>query len=250
MAGHSQYSNIKHRKAAVDAKRGKHWSKLSKAIIVAAKIGGPDPASNSRLRTAIIDAKAVSMPRDNIERAIKRGMGELDGGNVEEVLYEGYAQFGVAIMCEIMTDNRNRTAPEIRKMFEKHGGNLGATGCVSYLFDRKGVFLIPLTSTSEEKLFEVVMEAGAEDVSANGEHFEVHCAPENYSVVSDALDTAGIECFNRQVTRLPQTMVELDAEQAGLILKFVESLDDHDDVQNVSSNFSIPDELLASLPGE
>ncbi len=247
MAGHSQYSNIKHRKAAVDAKRGKLWSKLSKAIIIAAKLGGGDPAANSRLRTAIIDAKAVSMPKDNIERAIKRGTGEIAGGDVEEIIYEGYGPYGVAVMCEIMTDNRNRTAPELRKMFEKFGGNLGATGCVAYLFDRKGMFLVPGSATTEEKLFDVATEAGAEDVRQAGPDFEIRCAPEDYSAVSDALESAGIGCSSKQVTRIPQTSVALNAEQAESILKFMEALDDHDDVQNVSSNFSIPDEVLATL---
>ncbi len=187
MAGHSQYSNIKHRKAAVDAKRAKLWTKLSRAIAVAAKMGGGDPTGNSRLKNAIIDARAYSMPKDNIERAIKAGVGALDGNDVEEILYEGYGPHGVAVMCEIMTDNRNRTAPELRKIFEKSGGNLGATGCVAYLFDRKGVFLINQSQISEEKLFELAMEAGAEDVSAAGNMFEVLCAPELFSQINEIL---------------------------------------------------------------
>jgi YebC/PmpR family DNA-binding regulatory protein len=247
VAGHSQYANIKHRKAAVDAKRGKLWSKLSKQIIVAAKLGGGDPNANSRLRTAIIDAKAVSMPKDNIERAIKRGTGEIEGGDVEEVLYEGYGPGGVAILCEIMTDNRNRTAPEIRKLFEKHGGNLGATGCVAYLFERKGLFVIPASGTTEEQIFEVVTEAGAEDVRRAGEFFEVTCAPENWSAVSAALEKASITSADSRVTRLPQTTVEVAGEAAQSVLRLVEALDDHDDIQTVVANFSIPDQILAAL---
>lgn len=249
MAGHSQYANIKHRKAAVDAKRGKLWTKLAKAIIVAARIGGGDPNANSRLRNAVIDARAASMPKDNIERAIKRGTGEIEGGDVEEVLYEGYGPGGVAILCEIMTDNRNRTAPEIRKLFEKFGGNLGATGCVGYLFDRKGQFLIPSSATSEERLFEVATEAGAEDIRRAGDQFEVLTAPEQFSSVAEALDAAGIKPDSASVARIPQTTVELDAETAQSVLKLVEALDDHDDVQTVSSNFSIPDDVLAAITG-
>lgn len=248
MAGHSQYANIKHRKAAVDAKRGKLWSKLSKAIIVAARLGGGDPNANSRLRNAIIDARAVSMPKDNIERAIKRGTGEIAGGIVEEVIYEGYGPSGVAVMCEIMTDNRNRTAPELRKLFEKFGGNLGATGCVGYMFDRKGLFVIPAAATSEEKLFDVATEAGADDVRQSDGFYEVLCAPDSYSAVSDALESAGIACDSKQVTRIPQNTVELDdPATAELVIRFVEALDDHEDVQNVSSNFSIPDSILAAI---
>src|SRR6187399_2299812 len=175
MAGHSPWANIKHRKAAVDAKRGKLWTKVSKAIIVAAKMGGGDPETNLRLRYAINDAKAVSMPKDNIERAIKRGTGELDGGEVEEVLYEGYGPGGAAILCEIMTDNRNRTAPEIRKVFEKAGGQLGKTGCVNYLFERKGFFAIADGKTTEDKLMEVALDSGADDVKHAAGGFVVTC---------------------------------------------------------------------------
>ncbi|MEZ6094078.1 MAG: YebC/PmpR family DNA-binding transcriptional regulator [Pirellulaceae bacterium] len=247
MAGHSQYSNIKHRKAAVDKKRSKLWSKLSKAIQVAAKLGGGDPNTNSRLKNAIIDAKAVSMPKDNIERAIKAGTGDLGGNDVEEILYEGYGPHGVAVMCEIMTDNRNRTAPELRKIFEKHGGNLGATGCVGYLFDRKGLFLIAKEKAPEDRLFEVAMEAGAEDIKMEGDYHEVFCTPDAFSGVSESLESAQIECESQQVTRIPQTTVELDIDQARDVLAFMEALDDHDDVQNVSSNYEISDEIMSQL---
>lgn len=249
MAGHSQFSNIKHRKAAVDAKRAKLWTKLSKAIAVAAKLGGGDPTGNTRLKNAIIDARACSMPKDNIERAIKAGLGALDGNDVEEMLYEGYGPHGVAVMCEIMTDNRNRTAPELRKLFEKHGGNLGATGCVGYLFDRKGLFLISKANAAEDQLFEIAMEAGADDIRSDAQQFEVLCSPELFSTVNEAFEQAGIECLSRQVTRIPQTTVSLEAEQAREVLAFIDALDDHDDVQNVSSNFEISDEVLAQLEG-
>ena len=250
MAGHSKWANIKHKKAATDAKRGKAWSKLSKAIIVAAKAGGPDPAGNVRLKTAIADAKAVSMPKDNIERAIRKGAGEVDGADYEEIIYEGYGPNGVAVMCDILTDNRNRTAPELRKVFEKSGGKMGATGCVSYMFDRKGLFIVSVSTVDEEKLMEVSMEAGAEDIATQGESFEVTCDPEVYSNVSDALDAAGIACESKQVTRIPQNTIDLDVEQARQVLKLMESLDDHDDVQNVSANFNISEDAMAALAAE
>jgi YebC/PmpR family DNA-binding regulatory protein len=248
MAGHSPWANIKHRKAAVDAKRGKLWTKLSKAIIVAAKMGGGDPDSNLRLRYAINDAKAVSMPKDNIERAIKRGTGEIAGGEVEEVLYEGYGPGGAAILCEIMTDNRNRTAPEIRKVFDNHGGKLGATNCVAWMFERKGLFLISAGKVEEEKLMEVVLDAGADDLKREGESFQVTCPPEAFSAVSEALAAAGIEPESKQLTRLPSNTVEIrDTETAKSVLALIEALDDHDDVQNVSANFTIPDEAMAAI---
>ena len=248
MAGHSPWANIKHRKAAVDAKRGKLWTKLSKAIIVAARMGGDDPDTNLRLRYAINDAKAVSMPKDNIERAIKRGTGELEGGQVEEAIYEGYGPGGVAVLCEIMTDNRNRTAPEIRKVFENHGGKLGATNCVGWMFERKGLFLISAAKTTEEKLMEATLDAGADDIKLEGDVFQVTCPVEAFNAVGDALMTAGIEVENKQLTRIPTNTVEVnDVETARSVLKLIEALDDHDDVQNVSSNFTIPDAAMAAI---
>jgi YebC/PmpR family DNA-binding regulatory protein len=247
MAGHSHWAGIKHKKALVDSKRGKLWSKLSKAIIVAAKTGGGDPDTNIRLRTAISDAKAVSMPKDNIERAVKKGTGELDGGNLEEVIYEGYAPGGVAVMCDIMTDNRNRTAPEIRKIFEIHDGKLGSSNCVAYLFDRKGLFVIAVDKVDEERLMEAALEAGADDVRREGDSFEVTCAPEAYSSVSDALESGGIEIVAKEITQIPQNTVALDVPTARKVLKLLETLDDHDDVQNVSANFEIPDEAMAEM---
>ena len=247
MAGHSHWAGIKHKKALIDSKRGKLWSKLSKQIIIAAQMGGGDPDANSRLRTAIADAKAVSMPKDNIARAIKRGTGELAGGTVEEVIYEGYGPHGVAVMCDIMTDNRNRTAPELRKVFEVNGGKLGATNCVAYLFDRKGLFALPQTAVEEESLMEIALEAGAEDVKHVEDTFEITCEPENYSQVSDALAQAELEITSQQLTRIPTNTVDLDAAQATQVLKLLEALDDHDDVQNVSANLNLTDEVVASL---
>jgi len=251
MAGHSPWANIKHRKAAVDKKRGKLWTKLSKAIIVAAQMGGGDPDSNLRLRYAIADAKAVSMPRDNIERAIKRGTGELEGGQVEEVLYEGYGPGGAAILCEIMTDNRNRTAPEIRKIFDTHEGKLGGTNCVAWMFERKGQFLIAASKVGEEKLMEIVLDAGADDLKREADAYQVTCPPEAYQPVADALAAAGIEVDSKQLTRLPTTTVDIkDVETAKTVLALIEALDDHDDVQSVSANVTINDEAMAAIAAE
>ena len=247
MAGHSHWAGIKHKKALVDSKRGKLWSKISKQLIVAAKLGGGDPAMNVRLRTAIADAKAVSMPKDNIERAIKKGTGELDGGNVEEILYEGYGPAGVAVMCDIMTDNRNRTAPEIRKLFEIHGGKLGATNCVGWMFDRKGLFVFDASSIDEEKLMEIALEAGVDDIRHEGDKFELICDPEVYSQVDEVLLNAEVMPEAKEITRIPQNTVSLEVDDARKLLKLVEALDDHDDVQNVSANFDISDEVMAEL---
>jgi YebC/PmpR family DNA-binding regulatory protein len=250
MAGHSKWANIKHKKAATDAKRGKAWSKLSKAIIVAAKAGGADPDGNIRLRTAIQDAKAVSMPKDNIERAIRKGSGEAGGDDYEEIIYEGYAAAGVAVMCDILTDNRNRTAPELRKLFEKGGGKMGATGCVSYMFDRKGLIVISAEKIDEEKLMELVLEAGAEDIAANEGSFEVICEPDVFTNVSDALEASEVVCESKQLTRIPQNTVDVEVEDARKVLRLMEALDDHDDVQMVSANFNISDEAMAILADE
>lgn len=247
MAGHSHSSNIKHKKAATDSKRAKLWTKLSKAIIVAARLGGGDPSGNARLRKAITDAKALSMPNDNIDRAIKKGTGELEGGSMEEVLYEGYGPHAVAVICEITTDNRNRTASELRKLFEQSGGNLGGTGCVAYMFQRKGLFVIPGADLSEEKLFEIATDAGADDIQQIENRFEVLCEPERFSELSDALEAAGITCDSKQLTRIPQNTVELNLEQAREVMAFLEELDDHDDVQSVASNINLSDEVAAAL---
>ncbi len=247
MAGHSHWAGIKHKKALIDNKRGKLWGRLSKAIIIAAKMGGGDPDANIRLRKAIDDAKAVSMPKDNIERAIKRGTGEIEGGDVEEILYEGYGPGGVAVMCEIMTDNRNRTAPEIRTLFSKYNGNLGSTGCVSYLFDRKGLFVLP-AGTDEEQAMEVALENGGDNVETNDQgKLEITCPPEAFGQLAEALSQAGLTCEYSEVTRIAQTEVELGPDTARSALKLLEMLDDHDDVQSVSTNLRLSPELLAQL---
>jgi YebC/PmpR family DNA-binding regulatory protein len=247
MAGHSHWAGIKHKKALIDNRRGKLWSKLSKAIIVAAKIGGGDPNANLRLRYAIIDAKAGNMPKDTIDRAIKKGAGELEGVNYEEILYEGYGPSGVAILCDILTDNRNRTAGEVRKIFEIAGGKLGATGCVAWMFDRKGLIEIPADQTDEDSLMELALEAGAEDVRRSGSNFEIICDPDAFTSVSDAVDAAGLKTEVRKITRIPKDTVNLDAASARAVLKLMDALDDHDDVQNVAANFNIPDDALAAI---
>ena len=246
MAGHSHWANIAAKKAIVDKKRGKLWSKLARAIIVAAKAGG-DPKTNLKLRYAIDAAKAVSLPKDNIERAIKTGTGELKAEALEETLYEGYGPGGVAVLGEILTDNRNRTAGEVRKIFELNGGQLGTTGCVAYLFDRKGLFLIPSVQTTEDRLMEIALEAGADDVQHSGENLEVICEPSNFQAVNDALTAAGLKPEVAQVSRIPKTTVDLDAETGRTVLKLMEALDDHDDVQNVSANFNIPDDAMTQI---
>ena len=249
MAGHSQWANIKHRKAAVDSKRSKLWSKLSKAIIVAAKLGGGDPSSNVRLRTAILDAKAVSLPKDNIDRAIKKGTGEIDGGDVEEILYEGYGPGGVAILCDIMTDNRNRTAPEVRKLFENHGGNLGSTNCVAYLFERKGLISIGKSAVDLEKLMELALENGAEDVTETDEYFELSCPTDVYTGLVEALEGAQITLESKQVSRVPNMTVDVDAQTAVSVMKLLEKLEDHDDVQSVATNVNFTPEQLQAYQG-
>ncbi len=250
MAGHSHWAGIKHKKALVDNKRGKIWSKISKAIMVAAKLGGGDPATNARLRVPLADARAARMPKDNIERAIKKGTGELEGGNVEEVLYEGYGPSGVAVMCEILTDNRNRTAPELRKVFEIHGGKLGSTGCVAYLFERKGFVVVPAAATDEDSLMELALEAGAEDVKREGENYEIICDPDAYADLLDALEAAEIEASVKDITRIPNSTVDLDSDEARQVLKLLEALDDHDDVQNVSANLNLSEAALTEIDGD
>ena len=247
MAGHSKWANIQHRKGRQDEKRGKLWSKLSKGIIVAAQLGGGDPDSNFRLRKAIDDAKAVSMPKDNIARAIKKGTGELEGGRLEEVLYEGYGPGGVAILCEILTDNRNRTASELRSVFSKNGGELGKTGCVAYLFERKGLVLVSVDEAEEDALMEVALEAGADDVKREDDFYEVTCDPDAFSDLVTGLSEAEVKTESSQISRIPNDTIDLDAANGKKILKLMELLDDHDDVQSVSSNFNITDEAMAEI---
>jgi YebC/PmpR family DNA-binding regulatory protein len=245
MAGHSKWANIQHRKGRVDAARGKLWSKLSKAIIIAAKSGGGDPAMNIRLRKAIDDAKAVSMPKDNIARAIKKGTGEIDGGDLENIVYEGYGPGGVAVMCEVVTDNRNRTGPELRTLFAKHGGELGKSGCVAYLFDRKGLFLFDAKLASEENLMEIALEHGGDDVVRTDDgKLQVTCAPELFDALETAFGEAKLTPEVKEITRLPQTTVDLDPGKGKQVLDLLSRIDEHDDVQTVSTNLNITDDML------
>jgi YebC/PmpR family DNA-binding regulatory protein len=250
MAGHSHWANISRKKAIIDNKRGKVWSKLAKAIIVAAKMGGGDPDANLRLRYAIDAARAVSMPNDNISRAIKAGTGESQSGNLEEIIYEGYGAGGVAVMCEILTDNRNRTAPEIRKIFELSDGKLGATNCVAWMFARKGVFILGGDKIDEDRLMEIALEAGADDVKPLDGKFEVTCEATLFAAVADALKAAGLEPESSQLTRIPTNTVNVDdPDTARKVLNLMEQLDNHDDVQSVAANFNIPDEAMAQIAG-
>jgi len=252
MAGHSHWASIKHKKALVDAKRGKLWSKLAKAIIVAARIGGGDPDMNPRLRDAIDDAKSAGIPKDNILRAIKRGTGELEGeGNLESVVYEGYGPGGVAVLCEVLTDNRNRTAPEIRKIFELSDGKLGQSGSVAWMFETKGVFWIPQEKAQEDTLMEIALDAGADDVTRQEDKFCITCDPSVFRTLAEKLQAAGIEPESKKVTLMPKTTLDItDPDIARKILKLMDRLDDHDDVQNVASNFNIPDQIMAQLAAE
>ena len=246
MAGHSKWANIKHRKGAQDAKRGKIFTKLIKEITVAAKLGGAEFESNARLRMAIDKAKQSNMPKDNIDRAIKKGTGDLDGVTYEEGTFEGYGPGGVAVLVEFMTDNRTRTVADVRHIFTKYGGNLGVSGSVAFLFERKGLISFP-PSTDFEKLFEAALEAGAEDVKDEGDVFEVITDPANFMEVRDNLVEAGLQFETADVTMLPQTQVQLTGKQAESMLKLMDKLEDNDDVQNVYANFDIADDELASL---
>ncbi|MBI3768607.1 MAG: YebC/PmpR family DNA-binding transcriptional regulator [Deltaproteobacteria bacterium] len=247
MSGHSKWSSIKHKKALKDAKRGKIFTKMIKEITVAARMGGGDINANPRLRTAVTTAKASSMPADNIERAIKKGTGELEGVSYEEINYEAYGPAGVAIMVSVLTDNRNRTVAEIRNIFDKNGGNLGATGCVAWMFSKKGLITIDKSAAAEERVFEVALEAGADDIGDGGEVFEVTTRPERLEDVKTALEAAGIVVASAEVAMVPQSTVTLRGREAERTLKLLEVLEDHDDVQKVAANVDIPQEEVERL---
>jgi YebC/PmpR family DNA-binding regulatory protein len=246
MSGHNKWSTIKHKKGAADAKRGKIFTKIIKEISVAAKLGGGDPAANPRLRTAVDKAKGENMPKDNIERAIKKGAGGMEGVNYEEINYEGYGPGGVAVLVEVMTDNRNRTVSDVRSIFTKCNGNMGETGCVSWIFDKKGLIIFP-KNIDFDQLFEAAIEAGAEDVAEQDEQFEVTTDPSSFIEVRDTLTNAGFKFDSAEVTMIPQTMVKLEGKQAESMLKMMDKLEDNDDVQNVYANFDISMEEMEKM---
>jgi YebC/PmpR family DNA-binding regulatory protein len=245
MAGHSHAKNVMHKKQAVDAKRGKVFSKLSRLITVAARHGGGDPDSNLRLRYAIDAARAVSMPVDTIERAIKKGTGELEGGTMDEVVYEGYGPGGVAILVEALTDNRARTAGEVRNTFESNGGKVGTAGCVAWMFKAKGIFIIEAKHVDEDRLIEVALEAGAEDVKLTDDLFEVSTDPTQFQNVKRALEEARIATANASLSQVPGTFIDVDEATGKKVIRLTDALDDMDDIQNVYSNANIPDAVMA-----
>ncbi len=248
MSGHSHWAGIKYKKAALDAKRGKAWSKISRMIIVAAKQGGGDPSANLTLRYAIDKAKAANMPKDTIEKAIKKGTGDLEGMSFEEVLYEGYGPSGVAIMIEALTDNRNRTGPEIKRLFEKHGGSLGTSGCVNWMFSKKGLITVNAANADEEQILEIALSAGADDMQAVGEVYEITCEPGAYEELKKTLQDKEITTEVAEISMVPQNTIDIsDEHTAKRIISLMEAFDDHDDVQNAYSNFDIPEEIIARI---
>jgi YebC/PmpR family DNA-binding regulatory protein len=242
MSGHSKWANIQHKKSANDAKRGKIFTKIIRELVIASRLGGPEPENNPRLRTAVLKAKEANMPRDTMERAIKKGAGALEGQNYEEFTYEGYAPEGVALLMEIMTDNKNRTAGDVRSLLAKLGGNLGANGCVGYMFDKKGVLVFETKNLSEDKAMEIALEAGAEDIIAEGENVEILTAPDAFEAVLKAFDDAGIPHISAEVTMVANTEQEVPSEKIEKILNLVERLEDLDDIQNVYTNLKIPED--------
>jgi YebC/PmpR family DNA-binding regulatory protein len=246
MSGHSKWSKIKRAKAATDAKRGQRWSKISRRIIIAAKAGGGNPQENLTLRYAMDEARSANMPNETIRNAIKKGTGELGAENYEEVTYEGYGPGGVAVLVESLTNNRNRTAPELRHIFEASGGQLGGSGCVAWMFHKKGTFSVEAAKIGEDALMEIALEAGAEDVTLDGEHFEITCDVSSFAAVRDALASKNIPTVSAAISQVPASTVPIsDPEVAARVLRLLEKLDDHDDVQHVFANFDIPDEIMA-----
>lgn len=250
MSGHSKWSTIKHKKAALDARRGKAWSKLARAVTMAAKQGGGNPTDNPKLRLAIDKAKADNMPKDTIEKAIKKGTGELEGAAYEEMMYEGYGAGGVAFLCKVVTDNRNRTAGEIKKVFERAGGNLGAPNCVAFQFTQKGVIVVPGNAASEDKMMEIALEAGADDVQSSSEFHEVTTSPERFHDVKAALEQAGLPIQSADLSMVAGNTISLDLEQARKIKRLIDALDEHDDVEAVYTNSDFSDEVMAALAKE
>ena len=247
MSGHSHWASIKRAKAVTDARRGQQWSKLARRIIVAAKSGGGNPDENLALRYAIEDAKAANMPKDTIANAIKKGTGELEGVNYEQVIYEGYGPSGVAIMVDCLTDNRNRTVPEMRKIFERAGGQLGTTGCVAWMFTQKGTFIVSADAADEDALVEICLEAGGDDVALEAGAFAITCEVAAFGAIKAALAEAGIETLSAEIAMLPNTTIVLTEDNVRKVLNLMEALEENDDVQNVYANFEIPEELAAKL---
>ena len=246
MSGHSKWHSIKHKKGAADAKRGKIFTRIAREITVAARDGGGDPDMNARLRKAVSDAKSANMPNDNIDRAIKRGTGEIEGISYDEITYEAYGPGGVAIMIEAMTDNRNRTVAELRHLLSKNNGNLGESGSVSWMFDRKGYFVVPKDQRSEDELFDIVIEAGADDLNDDNGSFEIFTDQDAYEQVKKALDAAGIALQVSEISMIPQNYIKLEGSDAQQMVKLYEAIDDHDDVQNVYANFDIDESEIDS----
>ena len=247
MSGHSKWHSIKHKKGAVDAKRGKVFTKLIKEITVAARLGGKDPDANARLRVAVAAAKAENMPKENIERAIKKGTGELEGSNYEEVTYEGYGPGGVAVLIEVLTDNKNRAVADVRHLFERSGGNLGETGCVSWMFSQKGLIVFQKDQVEEETLFELALEAGADDIKEDEKELEVITEPSNFESVKAAVESAGVPYTLAEITMIPKTTVKIDDKHAQQMLTLMENLEDNDDVSHVYANFDISDEVMEAI---
>jgi YebC/PmpR family DNA-binding regulatory protein len=248
MSGHSHWAGIKHKKAAIDAKRGKVWSKVARMIIVAARAGGGDPSANLTLRYAIDKAKAVNMPKDTIEKAIKKGTGEVGVVHFEEVHYEGYGPGGVAIVVEALTDNRSRTAPEIKRIFEKHGCSLGTSGCVNWMFSKKGFITVNTANADEEQLLQIALDAGADDMQNTGEFFEITCDAAIYEQLKNTLEEKGIAIAVAEISMVPQNTVPIsNAAMAKKIISLMEAFEDHDDVQNTYANFDIPDEIMSKV---
>ncbi len=245
MAGHSHWARIKRAKAANDAKRGKVWSKIARKIIIAARAGGGNPDENLNLRYAIDEGKDANMPKDTIAKAIKKGAGELAGENYEQVIYEGYGPGGVAFMVDCLTDNRNRTAPEMRKIFEKVGGQLGSSNCVAWMFEQKGTFVVSAEKADEDTLMEIALDAGADDVVADGDLFEITCAPSVFSDVKEALTAREIETVSAELGMVPANRMELEGDEARKAIHLMDALEDHDDVQNIYVNFDVSDDIMA-----
>ncbi len=244
MSGHSKWASIKHKKGALDAKRGKIFTKLIKEISVAARLGGGDPTGNARLRQAIAAARAENMPKDNIERAVKKGTGELEGMSYEEVNYEAYGPGGVAVLIDCLTDNKNRTVADLKHIFDRHGGSLGAPGCVSWIFEKKGVITFDKGKAEEEKLLEVALDSGAEDVKQADDQFEVVMNPTDFDKVRKAFDTSGLKYSLAEITMIPQNFVRLDGKKAEQMLTLMEALEDNEDISHIYANFDIPDEVM------